>query len=235
MKKAILFDLDGTLLPIDEKQFINEYFSKLGTYTKQFGYNPNDVINAVVGGLKKMYENNGSQTNEDAFWNYFCDCFGAEKVNDKPKFNKFYETEFDTLKTTTTPNPYAKPLIEVAKQNFDLVIISTNPLFPKPGTLTRLKWLGFKEDDFNLVTTYENSHFSKPNPNYFKEILEKFDLKPSDCILVGNDEFEDYFAATSIGIETYLVGNHIIVSDKVKNKPKHYTFEEIIEILKNVK
>ena len=40
MKKAILFDLDGTLLPMDQTEFTNGYFKLLAAKMAPHGYDP---------------------------------------------------------------------------------------------------------------------------------------------------------------------------------------------------
>ena len=44
--KTILFDLDGTLLPMDEKEFIKGYFGMLCAKLAPFGYKPN--VSSVI-------------------------------------------------------------------------------------------------------------------------------------------------------------------------------------------
>ena len=52
-----------------------------------------------------------------------------------------------------------------------------------------MSYVGLTFDDFDYVTTYENSHNCKPNPQYFIDLLNKFNLKPSEVILFGNNTY----------------------------------------------
>ena len=47
MLKAVIFDLDGTLLPMNEDEFTQGYFSLLCKKLSKSGYEPNELINAV--------------------------------------------------------------------------------------------------------------------------------------------------------------------------------------------
>ena len=38
--RAIFFDLDGTLLPLDVDEFMRDYFAALGAYVARFGVSP---------------------------------------------------------------------------------------------------------------------------------------------------------------------------------------------------
>ena len=69
MVKAILFDLDGTLLPMDNDEFTKAYFYLLSENAKEWGYTDRDMlIKAVWGGVKYMYMNDGKVTNDKVFW-----------------------------------------------------------------------------------------------------------------------------------------------------------------------
>ena len=71
MKKVILFDLDGTLLPMDQEVFTKAYFSRLAKFLMPFGYDPKKVVEDVWAGTKAMVTNDGSKTNEEVFWDVF--------------------------------------------------------------------------------------------------------------------------------------------------------------------
>ena len=46
MLKAVLFDLDGTLLPMDEEKFTKGYFGMLCQKLAPFGYDSEELVNA---------------------------------------------------------------------------------------------------------------------------------------------------------------------------------------------
>ncbi|MBO4954530.1 MAG: HAD family hydrolase, partial [Clostridia bacterium] len=83
MIKTVLFDLDGTLLPMDQDVFIGAYFKGLATFLAPHGYDPKALIDAVWAGTKAMIKNDGTKTNEKAFWQVFTSIFGEEALNDE--------------------------------------------------------------------------------------------------------------------------------------------------------
>ena len=89
------------------------------------------------------------------------------------------------------------------------VILATNPLFPAIATQSRIRWAGLEPEDFERITTYENARFCKPNPDYYREILGKLNLNPSDCLMVGNDVDEDMIAET-LGMKVFLLTDCLI-------------------------
>ena len=84
-----------------------------------------------------------------------------------------------------------------------------NPLFPAIATQKRLSWTGLSTDEFELYTTYENSSYTKPNPKYYVEILEKISLAPEEVLMVGNDVSEDMIAGT-LGAKVFLLTDNLI-------------------------
>jgi HAD superfamily hydrolase (TIGR01549 family) len=122
----------------------------------------------------------------------------------------FYQNEFHDAKAATAPSHIAKDIVEKVKQAGHKVILATNPIFPREAVLSRLSWIDLTQDDFDYITTYEISHYCKPNPDYYKEILENCNLQPAECVMIGNDVKEDIVPASSLQIPTYLVKDYQI-------------------------
>ena len=232
--KAIMFDLDGTLLPMDMKVFSNGYFVDLNEKCKDFNFDLKEFISAVWSGTHAMMKNDGSVTNRDAFWKRFEEIMHVSPELVDPVCLDFYQNEFKNAVRFTSPTPKAKIAVETAREKADLVILATNPLFPMVGQITRLSWLDLKVSDFDLVTSYEEERFCKPNPQYFVSVMERMNLKPSECLMIGNDEYEDMFCASSLGIDCYLI------TDTMIENPEHHwdgprgTYDEMLEMLKSL-
>ena len=232
MLKAVLFDLDGTLLPMSEDEFVKLYFGALCKKVAPYGYDSEEFVKVIWAGTKAMAKNDGSKTNEEAFWQNFAAHYGEQKLNDKKYFDDFYLNEFKCTKACVKENPYLSDILTLIKNLGLKVILATNPLFPKEGTYTRMGYLGLTPQDFEYISTYENSHYAKPNPQYFVEILDKHNLKPDEVIYFGNSESEDLIPATSLGIRTYLVGDFITHVKEGSQNPPHYPLSEITNIIK---
>ncbi|MBQ2863878.1 MAG: HAD family hydrolase [Clostridia bacterium] len=238
MKKAILFDLDATIIQFDQKTFEHEYFKRITKRVAALGYNHEQFVAQLNKAIKAMYKNDGSKTNQQVFENTMAEIYTNQDLTTILNvFNDFYNNNYDGIKEISTPNKQIKQIIDWCKQNFDYVLLTTNPFFPRFAVETRLGWTesGLTLSDFDWVTTYETSHFSKPNPKYFEEVLTKFNLQASDCIMVGNNELEDYITATQFGMEAFLVGNHVMPYEEAKSHPQVVKFENLIEVLKVAK
>lgn len=213
--KHILFDLDGTLLPMNQEEFIKYYFSLLGERFVKLGVAPDNFTPALYKGVSAMVVNDGSRTNESAFW----DTFLALVPGDEDLFRKetieFYENEFNKVIQATQPNKWSRKIIDSVKEKGFNIYLATNPLFPRVATEQRIQWAGLTPDDFLDITTYEYCHYCKPNIKYFKELIEKHQLNPEDCLMVGNDVGEDLVIA-ELGVKTYLITNTM---ENKKNLP----------------
>ncbi len=231
--KFILFDLDGTLLPMDQELFLKSYFGKLAQKLEPHGYQPEDLISHIWAGAKAMIKNDGRGTNEEVFWEYFTGVYGEKVEGDKPLFDEFYRVEFDSVKECCGFNPEAAPTVKAIKDLGYKVVLATNPIIPGVATEHRIRWTGLEPEDFELYTTYENSHFAKPNPSYYLEILEKIGAKPEECLMVGNDVEEDMMTK-ELGMKVFLIDECLL---NIKNKdisvyPKG-GFKELLEYIKN--
>ena len=209
MIKAILFDLDGTLLPMDQDEFIKAYFGLLAKKLAPLGYEPQALIDGIWKGTAAMIKNDGSCTNEEAFWNCFSALLGEYVRQDEPIFAEYYRNEFQNVKNVCGFDPRARELIDWLKTKPYQRILATNPLFPAIATQSRIRWAGLTPEDFSYYTTYENSRFCKPNPAYYLEILEKNGLKPEECLMVGNDVGEDMITR-ELGMQVFLLTDCLI-------------------------
>ena len=206
--KNIFFDLDGTLLPMDMKEFESTYTNML---CEEFSYLGKELIGKTLySGIKEMYANNGTVTNEEAFIRAF-NRSGLNFYDYKEKFEEFYEKRFDSLKKVCKITPISKRIIDTLKNKGYTICIATNPLFPQVATYKRLSWLGIDPYEVTLVTTYENSRYTKPNSNYYIEILNKLNLSSNETIMFGNDVLEDG-ASSKVGIDTILVVDCLVNS-----------------------
>lgn len=202
---TVMFDLDGTLLPMDLEKFTNTYFALLAQKAAPYGYNPKALAAAVWEGTKAMAANDGSMSNDARFWQVFAERLGERVLEMRPVFDGFYANEFHGARSAVWDNPLAKKAVEGLKAQGRQVVLATNPMFPAVGVATRLSWLGLVPEDFSLVTSYENSSYCKPNPAYFVQILEKLGKRAEECLMVGNDTEEDVLAAQKAGLQVYLV------------------------------
>ena len=207
--RYILFDLDGTLLPMDQDAFIKAYFGLLARTLAPHGYDPQKLIEAIWGGTATMVKNDGSTTNEEAFWRFFATIFGQQARNDEPIFAEYYRTDFQQVQSACGFDTRAAQAVKALKEMGFTLALATNPIFPAIATESRMRWAGLNKDDFALYTTYENSCHCKPNPDYYRDVLTCLGATPEECLMVGNDVTEDMIAET-LGMKVFLMTDCLI-------------------------
>ena len=159
MITTVLFDLDGTLLPMDQDAFVKAYITGLTRKAAGHGYDPAQVPGAIWASTKAMVKNDGALTNEDVFWQTFSTLCGRDTRQDIAIFDDFYRNEFQDLRQLCGFDPRAAETIREIKSLGYRVALATNPLFPAIATESRIRWAGLDYADFAFVTTYENSCF----------------------------------------------------------------------------
>ena len=202
--KVVLFDLDGTLLPMDQDTVMKAYFGSLAKRLAPHGYDPKLLVDAIWRGSYAMVKNDGSKTNEDVFWDAFEYAYGRDCRCDEKYFAEYYLYDFDNVQAACGFNPLSKEIVYKLKERGYRVALATNPLFPSMATERRIKWTGLMPEDFELVTTYENSRHCKPNLDYYLDIVRELKVDPTECLMVGNDVAEDMIAR-QLGMKVYLL------------------------------
>jgi FMN phosphatase YigB (HAD superfamily) len=205
----IFFDLDGTLLPMDQNRFIKAYFSHLAAKLAPKGIDEKALVETIWGGTKAMVANDGSRTNEEVFWDHFVAAFGPEIRKDQATFDDFYRNEFQLAQSACGFDPRAAQTVAELKARGFTLVLATNPIFPAIATESRIRWAGLNKDDFILCTTYENSRHCKPNPHYYRDILNFLGAEPAQCLMVGNDATED-MVAEKLGMKVFLLTDCLI-------------------------
>ena len=157
---TVLFDMDGTLLPMDQDVFIKDYFGRLAKKLAPYGYELQKLIEAVWAGMKAMVKNTGIATNEEAFW-VACDAYlGCEASKDAAIHADFYRNEFNEVKAVCGFEPMAVQIVHSFKEKGIRVVLATNPLFPAVATENRIRWAGLQPEDFEYYTILYDDRFT---------------------------------------------------------------------------
>ena len=234
--KAVLFDMDGTVLPMDQNAFAKKYFSEISKLVATTGLLTAEKIPEYIWyGTKCMIKNNGEKSNMEVFWDSFSaitSITGADLEKIRNMCDGFYTNEFHRAKETCGVQPLVHQAIELAKgEGARKVVLASNPVFPASGQMTRLSWAGLTESDFDFVTAYENQRFCKPNPEYYLDICKTLGVAPNECLMIGNDEREDAKAASEAGLDCFLVTDCLLPCEDFHWNGNRGTFAEMLDYL----
>lgn len=205
MTYTLLFDLDDTLLDTNIESFIPAYFQALSKHMEP--YVSSDVmLPSLLSATNLMMESDDpSRTLKEVFDESFYEKIGISEQDFVDVIEDFYDNEFPKLRVTTDPRPDAVPLIEWAVSQGCRVAIATDPLFPRKATYHRLRWAGFDPEQFELVSSFENFHFSKSHAAYYAEMLGQLGWPDGPVLMVGNDMKRDIIPADRFGLKTYFI------------------------------
>jgi len=227
--KAILFDLDGTLIDVDLNQFIPGYL-KLFSNSVAHLIPAKKMVPAILKASEFVNSNDGKIPNEEVFSNAFFPVEGYEQDELQPLFTKFYEEDFKKLQKFTIKKPEARKVIQTAFNKDYKVVIATTPVFPLTAIEQRLEWAGIKDFPYDLITSIENSCATKPNLLYYQLIFKYLNLSAKECMMVG-DEDKDMVCA-KLGSQTFLVNSsNTNLSAETPEPTYRGKLEKLLELL----
>ena len=209
--RAVFFDLDGTLLPMDLDEFLAGYFKRIVGYAAAHGYNAERFYQAFMNGTKAMMAQDGV-VNRDAFWATFAKEYGLrneELIQAEELFGQFYVTLFNEIGQDVQPSqPMVRAVEALVAKGYPLVL-ATMPLFPRVAVEQRLRWAGLDASMFAHLTTYENSTSVKPKLDYYREVLAAVGAQSEEVLMVGNNTQED-LSSMALGVDAFLVTDWLL-------------------------
>lgn len=211
MIKAVLFDLDDTLLHNNMDRFLPAYFAGLSEALQDV-IPPGRLVEGLRVGTKAMQENRDPATTlRQAFGREFFPSVGQAEADLLGRFEAYYHGPFHTLRQLTAPIPSAQPVVEALIQRDLTTGIATNPFLPRVAVEARLDWAGVPADryPYALIASYERFHFGKPDAGFLSEFTAWLGLPPEACAMVGNSPQDDLEPARLLGMPTYGVGEAV--------------------------
>lgn len=232
MIKNILFDLDGTLINIDQEGFNKEYMDGVAQFFAKYGYDKNNTIKLLWGAIMVIVNNDGKCTNEEVFCNYLEKNLNMNRETILKIFDEFTNSEYDLLKKYVKKVDLVTKAINLLKEKQYNLILATNAVFPYDIVKKRASWGNIDINDFSFVTNIDNMNYAKPNINYYKQILELNNLKAEECIMFGNDLIED-LAIEKLGIDCFIITDNMINGEYLINSKLNGNYEDFYKYIED--
>ena len=207
--RAVFFDLDGTLLPMDLDTFLATYFNALGAFVQERGFDVQAFSKGFSLGMKAMAHHDRALTNGQAFWDAFFTCVDGDRSIWSALIDEFYTSVFARIGDTVIPDPASLRAVETLREKGYPVVLATMPYFPMVAVNTRLAWANVPPEAFERITHYENSRTAKPSTYYYAEQLAACGLQGGDVLMVGNNTVEDLSFA-ELGASVFLTTNWLL-------------------------
>ena len=232
--RAIFFDLDGTILPMDVDEFMEKYVAALIRFVVFHGLDVDVFRKGLFGGVQAMASHAGEQSNAAVFWDVFFDLVLGNRDIWIPLFEQFYENEFNAVGKDVVANPYAAESIKVLQEKGYPLLLATQPMFPLQATKCRIAWANVETHAFCRITHFENSTSVKPKCAYYEENLQAAKLKPHEVLMVGNDTHDD-LVCLELGMDAYLITDFLINRNNYDlSTVKHGSFGDFLAWAKSL-
>lgn len=208
--KAVLFDLDGTLLRVQMAEFIPRYISGLAKLCAE-NVAPKKFEQAMLSAIRSLirFSGDGQTTNEQRLFATLQQQLAVPETVLRQAVESYRQNGLEELQPLVKSIPLATVIVKECLQRRIPLVLATNPVFPEFMISARLEWAGLADLPFDYLTSYENSCYCKPQPGYFTAIAEQLGVAPEQCLMVGNDTQHD-LAAVAVGMQTFLVDTWII-------------------------
>lgn len=222
MIKAVLLDLDETLLRNPPKAFVKAYIQDfIATLCAIYPQSsPDDLQQALLQATQRVIENQDlTRSNLQVFLQEFSERSQRHPEESRAAIETMLQERYPALQSMTEPIASASPLVEWLLDHNYAVAIATNPLFPASATRQRVQWAGIDPERIWFITSMDTVHFTKPHAAYYEEILTRIGFETDEAIMVGDDWFNDILPAAQAGMHTFWVQP---ASTEVPTTPHHY-------------
>jgi len=206
MIRALMLDLDDTLLVNDWHTFFPPYLAMLSAHMRPI-MPATRLTAALSAGNDAMFRADGSQgTLAEVFMARFLPLAGIELDRASAAFGAFYRNGFDKLQAYTAQDPAASDLVSLARGLGLKLAIATQPVFPLEAVQARLRWAGVPDEThhYDYIATFDTQRACKPSAVYFADILQRLAVTPGEALMVGDSASSD-MAAGRLGIRTFYV------------------------------
>lgn len=210
MIKAVLLDLDNTLISNPDRAFTAEYLRLADTYFYD-RWQIESFSQHMIKAVKAMNTSTDfTKSNSDIRFQILSELTNLPLNQLHEGLDEFYETDYPKLKDCVKKVDVVNQLFDYLRANDLAVAIATNPLYPPHAIQQRLMWAGLPADfsAYDYVTHTDNSHFTKQNPAYYAEILAHVGVEPDEAIMVGDSLKNDITPAKTVGLHTFHINNH---------------------------
>lgn len=232
MIKAVLLDLDNTLIRNPDRAFAMAFLQQLDAFVVS-QWQHTDFSRHLVSGIKAQQEpREPADTNYHVMRKAIQQTLDIDDTELRTILNTFYAEIYPRLRDCISPVHDASVLVDDLLASGYAVVIATNPLYPLDAVQQRLRWGGLPDDPgtYALVTHLDNMHFSKPDPAYFAEILARVGIEPDEAVVIGDSLHNDIEPARQLGLHTYHISpdhNHTITAlhDQIM---RHNWFETLL-------
>lgn len=201
--KLVIFDLDDTLINFVATREIAH--CELAKELEREGIDASAFLRActqVDRPLFSLFEQ-GRLTRQEYRIRRFTDPFGLVGLEPRNDLVERLNTLFmDCVNDRPMVFDDVRPVLAALRKGGIRTAILTNG--PSDGQRRKLKATGLAQD-VDHISIGEEVGFSKPLPQAFHSVVDRFSLTPAEALMVGDSPELDYDAALRAGLEAVLL------------------------------
>lgn len=188
--KAVIFDLDNTILDRSEtfrrfaRSFVETYFS----HRKPL----DPLIERII-----ELDQDGYKDKSQLFDELLEELPWANKPDNKELMD-YYQLHY--VRNATLMEE-AKEVVQAIREKYKTGLITNGRTMIQYGKIDRL---GLR-NDFDVIVVSEEIGIKKPDPRIFEAALKKLEVRPDECIYIGDHPKNDIEGAGKVGMRTIWI------------------------------
>lgn len=236
--RALLFDVNGTLIDIETDEGLEEIYRAIAHFLMYQGitlhrWEVRDLYLQIMQRQRAASAEKFVEWDATAVWREFLEKTGsdytrsltAEKLAQLPLF--LAELHRGIARKRLRPYPQVQETLEQLRSRYHLAVVSDAQ---SAYAVSELHAVGLL-DYFNPVIVSGDYGYRKPDPRLFQKALAVLGVRPEQALYIGNDMYHDIWGAQEVGMKAIMISyNHADISSEAIT-PDYiiYTFSELMQ------
>jgi putative hydrolase of the HAD superfamily len=209
--RALLFDVNGTLIDIETDEWMEQAYRAIAHYLTYQGFDLHrgDVRDLYFKIMKEQFAASSEiypEFDVVAVWREVLRRCGTawtrslapEKLRQMPLF--LAEMQRGISRKRLLAFPQTLEILTQLKTRYRLAVVSDAQSAYGAPELRAVGLAGL----FDPIVISGDYGYRKPDPRLFQTALTKLQVRPQEAIFVGNDRFRDVHGARQVGMKTIL-------------------------------
>lgn len=209
--RAVLFDVNGTLVHILTEDGADEVFRAAGHYLTYQGIDLRrgelrDLYFAMMKAQRCLSPHRHPEFDAVDIWRIIVERYATDYTRALPVAKRaqlplfLAELTRGVARTRLRPYPYVREVLDRLRGRFPLAVVTDAQSAWARAELHQVGLL----DYFDPVVVSGDHGFRKPDPRLFTLALHALGVAPEEAVYVGNDMYRDVHGAGRLGMTTVM-------------------------------
>jgi putative hydrolase of the HAD superfamily len=230
--RALLFDVNGTLIDIETDEWMEEVYRAIGHFLSYQGIRlrRGEVRDLYFRVMKEQFAASREiypEFDVVAVWREvisrcgtaFTRSLGIEKLGQMPLF--LAELQRGISRKRLAAYAQTHEVLDRLKTRYRLAVVSDGQ---SAWGLPELRAVGLA-DYFAPIVISGDYGYRKPDTRLFQAALNELQVRPEEAIFIGNDRFRDVYGARLAGMKTILFCPNGNAGGTAENEPDYILYQ----------